>query len=365
MEKEKQNIRYMTILKALGIIAVVIGHADSPARDMVYLYHMALFFFVAGYFYKDVNTQKPLIFIKKRIFSLYLPYVGLGLVFLYLHNTLFRLGIYSDHVGFGDVFSRLYTNTDLLNLTVRILKFGHEEQLLGALWFLNVLFAVSIMFLLISYLIHAFIKKDNEYVRFIAVGILFVIGMTNLHEGRDLPNLLNLSMICTMVFYFGYLFRKWEHKIIFNLYFALVAAGILYISNMYGKVDLRAYQVTSPVFFLVCSLLGIYVNIYVAKWLDTKLKGNTLTFIGESSLYIMAFHFLAFKLALIPQIIIYNMPFDLIAKFPVINGYGGWWIPYSLVGIAVPTLVRYLVILVKNKISSKPIPETNTKALQY
>ena len=50
-----KRIDYMDILKALAIIAVVIGHCDSPhpLYNFIYLYHMPLFFFISGYFYKN------------------------------------------------------------------------------------------------------------------------------------------------------------------------------------------------------------------------------------------------------------------------------------------------------------------------
>lgn len=41
----------MNIMKALGIVAVVLGHTAFPYMRIVYSYHMALFFFIAGYFF--------------------------------------------------------------------------------------------------------------------------------------------------------------------------------------------------------------------------------------------------------------------------------------------------------------------------
>ena len=99
----KDEVRYTTIAKALGIIAVVIGHSGSPLRPYLYLYHLALFYFVSGYFYRDEYANSPLLLIKKRIKTLYVPYVAYQLVFLSLHNVFMQFQIYTHSIQ-----SRLY-----------------------------------------------------------------------------------------------------------------------------------------------------------------------------------------------------------------------------------------------------------------
>ena len=37
------------IIKALGIIGMVMGHSGSPITKVIYLFHMAVFFMVTGY----------------------------------------------------------------------------------------------------------------------------------------------------------------------------------------------------------------------------------------------------------------------------------------------------------------------------
>jgi fucose 4-O-acetylase-like acetyltransferase len=56
----------MNIAKAIGIMAVVIGHSNSPIDNFIYLWHMPLFFFISGYFYKDNYTFNIKLLIKKR-----------------------------------------------------------------------------------------------------------------------------------------------------------------------------------------------------------------------------------------------------------------------------------------------------------
>ncbi|NLG15397.1 MAG: hypothetical protein GX561_14490 [Lentisphaerae bacterium] len=51
----KKEIAYLHIAKALGIIAMVMGHCDLFG-NFVYQFHMPLFFFISGMLHRDDNT---------------------------------------------------------------------------------------------------------------------------------------------------------------------------------------------------------------------------------------------------------------------------------------------------------------------
>ena len=44
--------RYWNVLKGIGILCVVLGHACSWAHDFVYEFHIPLFFFISAKFRK-------------------------------------------------------------------------------------------------------------------------------------------------------------------------------------------------------------------------------------------------------------------------------------------------------------------------
>lgn len=90
------------IMKGIAIISVVIGHCPSNpfVEDFVNQYHLAVFFFVAGYFFKSKYLCNTKMFVSKRMKSLYVPFVSFCLVFLLLHNFFYRIGIYSTPLSF-------------------------------------------------------------------------------------------------------------------------------------------------------------------------------------------------------------------------------------------------------------------------
>ena len=53
--QKKTRSLYWDIVKGWGIIAIVLGHTGYFAGAFVYLFHLALFFFITGYFYNETK----------------------------------------------------------------------------------------------------------------------------------------------------------------------------------------------------------------------------------------------------------------------------------------------------------------------
>lgn len=68
----------MDIVKAIGIISIVMGHCcysimipalNVSVGEFVYSYHLMVFFFVAGFFYKRGYHEHPEQYIGKQAFE--------------------------------------------------------------------------------------------------------------------------------------------------------------------------------------------------------------------------------------------------------------------------------------------------------
>lgn len=85
----------VSYVKAIGILLMVLGHAIANVAgcqflyDCIYLFHMPLFFFCSGYFFKEAYIERPHEFVKKKIKGLWLPYVINGVCFLLYCMTYF------------------------------------------------------------------------------------------------------------------------------------------------------------------------------------------------------------------------------------------------------------------------------------
>lgn len=330
------EVRFMSIAKALGIIAVVVGHSGSPLKPYVYLYHLALFYFISGYFFRDEYVHALFTLIKKRVKSLYLPYIFYQFLFLLLHNVLLQISIYSYRDNY------LYTWQDFSKNAFKILIFlGDSEQLPSMLWFLSSLFFVNILFYIIRFGSTYFGKRES-FTSITVVLIFFLcVGAHNpTHYVKTIANVIGVALI---IYYAGYLYRRVEQRIPLHWALALAATALLIVSAQYGEIELSRNQFGGAEFFLVSSFLGIYANIYIAKHLTRTAWSNGLVYIGNSTIVIMALHPLSFKAIHLVQIYYNSYPLWYLAAFPILNGASGWWIAYSFLGIFIPLMAKYCV----------------------
>lgn len=341
--RKRNQIEYLTVAKAILIFAIVLGHCEAPVKNFVYLFHVAAFFFISGYFYKDEYSKRPFYFLKKKVQSIYVPFFVFSYIFLFLHNIFLNLNIYSELTGYKNSSTQYYATNDFINWIVKVPTFAIDEPMAGTFWFLVCLFTVNVMFCLLSFAIEKITNKHIEYYRFFVVSILLVMGFASIYFDISLKRNLEKSLILLTVFYLGYLYKRNEYKIPFSIYHMLLAFAILLVSMLFGKIDIVSNIYTNPLFFLVCSMAGVYFVFSVSKFISGIFpKWILIEYVGNSSLIIMILHFICFKAVNWLQIVIYNYPNYMMAKFPVLDGSHGWWIMYALVGTLAPICIKYV-----------------------
>ena len=94
------NNQAFSIMKGIAIISVVLGHCTTNSRIEAFVnqYHLAVFFFVAGFFFKEKYVVTPMDFIWKKVKRLYVPFVVAGIGCLLLHNIFYHLNIYDTEL---------------------------------------------------------------------------------------------------------------------------------------------------------------------------------------------------------------------------------------------------------------------------
>ena len=145
----------MDIMKGIGVLLIVTAHSEGPLSNVIGLFHMPMFFFISGYFYNDKysNSIKDIILlIKKRVKTLYLPYLKYSLLFLILHNIFFKMHIYSTEFTYAGKSIDLYSTYDYIKAFIQVVLFASREPMGGVFWFFTVLFFINIGFTIISYI---------------------------------------------------------------------------------------------------------------------------------------------------------------------------------------------------------------------
>ena len=341
MEINKSNrIGYIDIAKALLIILVVIGHSTplQPIVNFIYLFHMPLFIFLSGYFYKDEYSCNIFAFVKKKIISIYIPFIKYELILLLLHNLFLNLNIYSTE------YTSYYTKSNYIRNVISILTFRQTEQMAFPFWFLTSIFTIHILFCIISYL-STFGKRFSEYFRAILILLCFIFGNITVAYGIKFDWSLNTSIIALIFYYIGYLYRKYEQKIKMNIKYIVIPLTVMIISSRW-RVDISTNIYVNPIFFIVNSLSGIYISIYISKKLE-KYNFSVLNYIGNRTIIIMAFQFLGFYIG---RCITAEYGLDTTKVY---------WIIISTCGLIIPLLIDYVLNLLT--INSSTLSRRSTK----
>lgn len=125
-------------IKGIAIISVVIGHCIQFPLVGLYVnqYHLAAFFFVSGYFFKEKYIDDKRSFVWKKVKKLYVLFVISGLIFLLSHPVLERMHVYGHPLSWND-YSR-----EIINLVFRLTS---NDPMMGAMWFCPALLGVSLL----------------------------------------------------------------------------------------------------------------------------------------------------------------------------------------------------------------------------
>lgn len=297
MNKKQVNPTFR-ILSALAIIFVVAGHADFGVFDIAgmfpyYSFHVGVFAFVSGYFYREENEANVVNYIKKKMKHLLLPYFIWNLIY-----GIFATGL--RWIGF-----QIGNPITLKTLLLDPFLGGHQYGLNFASWFVPVLFLIEILNILgrkILDILH--LKK--EWIIFtasLAVGVATVwlsIGGRVWGYYRHIGCILFLFPI----FQAGQLYKKvWEEKIAAiptAAYFAAVCL-LQYVTLLYSKGQV-AYSTVwctgfahGPIVPYITTFLGIAFWMGIARLLVPLWKeGNLLDTIGKNTFGIMMHHVVGF-----------------------------------------------------------------------
>lgn len=341
------------IYRGIAIFFMVLGHSGISQRAwgdqffslflFLYLFHMSLFFFYSGFFFDMSYLDKPWRFLKRKLQTLYYPMLKWGVFFILLRNALIPLHLsnqppytcWSDfwHGGFWP-----------------LLQFYDTEQMMGAFWFVRVLFFTNILFFLLAYI--ARISGGKRY--HLLILTLLVCGAASWgfwmwYTDRTLPINLNRELCVMPLFFIGYLCRKYVHWL--RLHWSIALIGLIWL--VYAQrgqfLGIGQYAFVSPHFFYACSLSGIYMTLWVAtfisrvKWLS--LLQRALDYIGRYSFDIMLWHFCSFKVVSLMRIYLSSLPVERLADFPMIENVGHYYdfVLYTIAGVTLPLLIRWAI----------------------
>ena len=339
------------IIKGMAIISVVIGHCSmcSFTEQYVNQYHLAVFFFVSGYFFKEKYIDDKRTFVWKKVKKLYLLFAVSGLAFLLFHPLLELLYVYSKPLTWNEY------GKEFFNLTIRLIS---NNPMMGAMWFCPALLGVS----LLAFGLFCVSKGWSVKKRTTLFALAVILGGAFLHVLKlKSPYCVWQYLIITGIYYMGWLFHqikeklpKWKVK--FWAVIAVVLGLVLYAytkMGFYGRLQPASINQESILSIMLVAMTGCAFVYAMAMVISDTQLGRIIAMIGDYSFSIMLLHFLSFKVVNFAYCGFYHLPFQQIASFPTMK-YNNplWFLFYLLAGVFIPILMSKTYHTCKKRLAS-------------
>ena len=347
-----------TILKAIAIILVVIAHSAAPAylSNFAYMVGVPAFFVLSGYFFKLDNLDNTSDFVIRRTKTLYLPFIKWGVFFLILHNLFFEIGFLSESYGNaqGGVTHPYNWTQAAQHLWSMVFNMsGYDPFMAGAFWFFRALFLANIAFIFLFKATRQLGKFKTSTLQVVSVIVLaFLLALWQASMGLHITGVAQggyRELMGIVLLGIGFLLRRaddtpdssiWHNPIVM-----LAASSVVLMILTFVYPISMAAKPGSVLSVPILTVAGTAAFIWLRGLSEFILQlpekyTQWLQFTGENSLYIFVFHLLAFKVASMIKVGVYQLDWEMVGGHPVVQHElgDGFWLLYIFVGVVLPIL---------------------------
>lgn len=275
---EQTYVKEMNILKGIGILLVVLGHSFPDGvgsenyrflHQLIYSFHMPLFFLISGFFAKRVyevtNFQEYSFLVKDKLKRLIVPYFILSFVAIPLKLIMNRYAL---------------RPIDLNSLISDVVLYPLDNPIIF-FWFIYTLFMIFLLAPLLSKLPQSSL-----------IVILLVWNLMPMNYIRifNLSGLTNYSLY----FFAGIIFSrnyKWFKELPYKPLISLSCFLILLALNLFVQ---SSHEFIANILNLTEAFAGIvcFLNLsYLIQ--DKRILGNALEYLGKFSfdIYLLSWFF--------------------------------------------------------------------------
>lgn len=351
------------ILSGLAIVMVVAGHLGYNILTVgdlfpYYSFHVPLFMFLSGYFYKETSEERPLAYAVRKMRRLLVPYLLWNLVYGLIAWLLRRNGF-----AMGEGIS-------LRTLFLAPFMHGYQFIYNYAAWFVPVLFVIEMMNLLMRLALGRIFGKlfrrlnagRLEWLYLagsLAVGMAVVYLAAGGHVWGDYkaPGRILFLYPC---FQMGQFYKKKleRHDTSKNLLYFAVLIGVQVLLNVccnglaFSSVWCTGFA-NGPVIPYVTIVTGIAFWLRIARILTPLVRTDgAVRYLGEHTYTVMMHHVMVFMLvkmilAALAASTGFCADFDLAQFYSnidyiyLVNGAEHFKMVYLAAGVAVPLGIQY------------------------
>ncbi|WP_432240435.1 acyltransferase family protein [Herbaspirillum robiniae] len=277
-----QRERWIDVYRGIGITLVVWGHVyGGYSFDVIFLFHMPLFFFISGYLFRPVAA--PGAFCQRKAAQLLIPYA----VFLVIIGTPLAVHLaLSQPRGAGA----------LPAFIAGLLLGGNRlSAWLAAFWFVTSFYTVLVIeSLLVGRCSRARLLWLHAAMLALAYANAFFA------PGLQAPLAANVALAAAPLFHAGYLFGQLpEARRPYRLAAAIAAPAIAAVlaNHYFGwrlslGVDMKVTQYGVPVISFAAALACCVCMVRIARLVDARLPSAAawLAELGRAAIVIMFMH---------------------------------------------------------------------------
>lgn len=266
-----RNIEF-DIMKGIGILLMIIGHLTPFITNVIFSFHMPLFFIISGYFFKPAPVTLRL---KNDFKRLILPYLFTCLIIIIFHIAI-------SVIKQEDYFTRwIVASIYGSGTTAHPSKYFSDIPMIGAIWFLLAMFWCRIIYNIIY----------QESKRTLLICTVISLSAIMIHQLASLPLAIDQGL-SALIFYAIRVKAKRvgaPDNIKKTFLVLLIGAWIAAFSvSSLSMVSCTYKCLPLDIFGAVGGTIAVY---YLAKAVKkTRYIGKVLTYIGINSLAFLCIH---------------------------------------------------------------------------
>ncbi len=294
-----KRIVWLDVARGVAMFLVILGHAvrqemreDSTfyyiLYKTIYMFHMNIFFFISGYAYSLSRKKQDMMSIKevvlRKVRTLFVPWVVYSLLIYLVFFCLSKISVTANILK--------GTSYGYIDFPTYIIKtIGGNNPYAYHIWFIYVLFVVTMIVFLIERLIKN--KKVSMYVLLCAGIICLLLRAFVLH---DYIRILSSTFNFLIWFYLGSLFNNkayeklsWKTDIFSTISLIMMVVLCNYYVLLQDRLILRGFvMLIANVFILGVVLGAVRLSVYISKR-DTVIK-RFFDYLGKNTMAIYLLH---------------------------------------------------------------------------
>ena len=367
----KNRNNTFTILSALAMLLVILGHLNFGCLSFCglfpyYSFHVMIFVFISGYFYKSVSEDNILQYIWHKTKTLLLPYFAYNLIYGIVATILHKYGF---EIG-GEL--------SIYNLFVAPFVGGHQYMYNATAWFVPALFMLEVCNVIGRKTLSFFKIKDEWiiFVLYLFIG-MFTVFMAKRGSVYDYYKIPGRIMLMAPCFGMGRIYREKLEK--YDIMPSSLLIILLFIMNLiltkthgglaYSVVWVTGFANTIATPFIT-ALTGIWLWLRIAKVIDVltadrsgiaKHIRNALLYFGQNTYTVMMHQLIVFMGIKEVFFVLYKNGNKLVSDFDQVLYHsdvyytyvpsGVEWVKivYVVLGILLPLSCKWIVDRVLEK----------------